>query len=166
MPAATVQELLDFEAQLDAALADLLAPASAPSTYQLAGHTTTAELVTPRLEYELSIGDLAGPAGTAQLRAAPRDAVAINGTFLFRYVYDHAKTSEAVAGAIRGYLRAVLAPSAGGLNLTNLPYLEITHLGEISAARGRFKDEREKLLSEWVSNWSFSFQIRESAWPV
>lgn len=166
MPAATVAELLDFETQFDTALESVLASASAPSTYQLCGATTTALLTTPRLEYELNVGGDAGPSGTTLVRAEPRDQAAYVGTLTFRFIYDHTKLSAAAAGLIRGHVRERLSPSAAALDATLLPWIEITHLTETGSARGRFKDEQEKLLSEWVTTWSVGWYIRETAWPA
>lgn len=166
MPAASLPLLLDFESQFDTALAAILDAALAPSSYQFASHLTTAELTTPRLEYDLNVGADAGPSGTALVRSAPRDQAAYSGTLTFRYVYDHTKVAAAAAGLIRGYLRQRLSPSAAALDATLLPCIEITHLTETGSARGRFADEKEKLLSEWSSTWSVGWYIRAGAWPV
>ena len=166
MPAASLPLLLDFESQFDAALAAVLDPTLAPSSYQFASHLTTAELTTPRLEYELNVGGDAGPSGSVLMRATPRDQAAYAGTLTFRYVYDHTKVTPAAAGLIRGYLRERLSPSAATLNDTILPWIEITHLTATGSTRGRFADEKEKLLSEWACAWNLGWYIRESAWPA
>lgn len=167
MPAATVAELRDFETQFAALLADLLAVfAAAPYGLQLASHDTTGELITPRLEYEFTVGEPAGPGGQSLVRPGTLAQISYAGTLSFRHVYDHAKTTEAAAGAFRGALRTLLSPETTAITHLNLPWLKIDALNETHSARLRFKDEKEKLLSEWSSAWAVIFTIRHDAWPA
>lgn len=167
MPAATAAELRDFETQFDALLAAILTVFSvAPYSLQLATHATTAELLTPRLEYEFALNDPVGPEGSNLIRPSTGAQTAFSGTFSFRHVYDHAKTTPEKAAAVRGALRTLLSPETEAITAANLPWLHVVALTEVSSVRARFKDEKEKLLSEWLSTWSLSWMIREDAWPV
>lgn len=167
MPAASTDELRDFETQFDALLADILDPFSAaPYSLQLATHGTTDVLLTPRFEYEFALNDPVGPEGTNLIRPNTGAQIAFSGTFSFRHVYDHTKTTAQQAAAVRGALRSLLSPETAAITSVNLPWLNITALTEVSSVRARYRDEKEKLLSEWLSSWSLSWLIREDAWPV
>ncbi|HSV73462.1 MAG TPA: hypothetical protein VLH79_06860 [Chthonomonadales bacterium] len=167
MPAASVAVLRDFETQFDDLLADLLAVfEAAPYSLQLADHTATAELTVPRLEYEFALAEPPGPAGANLTRPATGAQIAYAGQISFRLVYDHTKTTAAEAAAFRGALRTLLSPETAAIGSANLPHLEIAALTETAAARGRFTNEKEKLLSEWYSQWAVVWYIREEAWPI
>lgn len=168
MPAPSLADLRDFETQLDAAFAEIFLPyASAPYSLQVVGHGSTAELVTPRLEFELSLGEPPGPQGNNHVRADNGAQTGYSGTLSLRLVYDHLKITAATLGAIRGGLRTLLSPETQALTTSNLPYLDLPSLTEVQSARARFRDEEtEKQLSEWVSVWSFNLYIRPTAWPA
>lgn len=167
MPAPTAAALRDFESQFLAALAAILAPyAGAPYSLQLATHEMTEVLTVPRLEYAFAMAEPAGPEGSIMVHPQTGAQLSFAGTFNFRHVYDHQHTAPADAGALRGALRTLLSPETGAFTESVLPWLRIEGLNELSSALGRFKDEREKLLSEWFSTWSVVFSIRPDAWPV
>lgn len=167
MPAPTVDDLRDFETQFSAALGTILTPFTiAPHSLQLASHESTEVLLTPRLEYDFQLAEPAGPEGSILLRQSTGAQISFAGTFTFRHVYDHQHTSAAAAGAVRGALRTLLSPETSVFTDGVLPWLRIDGLNEASSSRGRFKDEKEKLLSEWFSTWAVVFSIRETGWPV
>lgn len=166
MPASSAAVLRDFESQFDTLLAAILNPFSvAPYALQLCGHNTTDVLLTPRLEYEFGMNEPIGPEAQNLIRDDNGAQTAFSGTLSFRHVYDHTKTTPAQAAALRGALRTLLSPETRTITATNLPYLEITALTEVAAARSRYKDEKEKLLTEWLSTWGVSWMIRPGAWP-
>lgn len=167
MPAPSIEALRDFETQWSDALAALLDVfTAAPYTLQVASHDTTDVLITPRLEFEFMTSEPPGPDGTILMDPVRKAQIGFRGTIAFRHVYDHAKTARATAGAFRGALRTLLSPETGAITSDVLPWLKVDALNEINSARGRFKDEKEKLLSEWVSTWDVIFTIRDDAWPV
>lgn len=168
MPAPSLAALRDFETQLDAVLADILQPyAAAPYNLQVVGHGSTETLTTPRLEFELSLGEPPGPQGSNLVRADNGAQTAFSCTLSLRLVYDHLKVTAAMLGAIRGGLRTLFSPETQAITTSNLPYLDVASLTEVSSARARFRDEEtEKQLSEWVSVWAFNLYIRPTAWPV
>lgn len=167
MPAPTVEELRDFETQLEEMLAAVLAPfAAAPYGLQLIGQGSTSDQQTPRLEYEISLSEPVGPAGANLIRPETGAQTAFAATISFRHVYDHTKVRPSVAGQFRGALRTRFSPEIGAITPANLPWLEVAALTETSSARGRFKeDSTDRDLTEWVSIWSLAFMIRPDAWP-
>lgn len=167
MPAATVNVLRDFETQFDALLAAILDVFShSPYSVQLAGHNTTDVLITPRLEYDFALNEPAGPEGSNLVRPTTGAQIGFTGTLTFRLVYDHTKLLPPAVAAIRGALRTLLSPETAAITSANLPHLAVGALSELSAVRGRYRDEKEKLLTEWMSTWGITFQIREEAWPA
>lgn len=167
MPAPSKAALRDFESQWDACLRSILAPfASAPYTLQIAGHDTDEALVTPRLEFEFALNEPVGPESSNLVRPGTGEQAAFSGTITLRHVYDHTKLSAADAGAFRGAVRALLDPTTRAINDENLEYLLIAAMTEVAAVRTRYKDEKEKFLSEWLTTWAVSWTIRDNAWPV
>jgi hypothetical protein len=168
VPAPSLAALRDFETQLDTVLATVLLPyASAPYGFQVVGHDSSQPLTTPRIEFEISLGDPPGPQGSNLVRADTGAQTAFSGTLALRLVYDQLKIPADTLGAARGSLRSLFSPETQTINATNLPYLDVCSLTEISSARARFRDEEsEKLLSEWVTVWAFNLYIRPTAWPV
>lgn len=167
MPAPSVSALRDFESQLGAALATILATFASARGHQLASHDTTDFLNEPRLEYEFGTNEPPGPDGTILVRPSTNAQIAFSGTLSFRQVFDHTKLTPAEAGEFRGALRTLLSPESNAFTLVVLPWLKIDALNETSSVRSRYKQEgKEKMLSEWLSTWSIIFTIREDAWPV
>ncbi len=164
--------LLDFEAQFDTALPLLLAPyAAAPYSLQLCGDLGTADKTTPRLEYGFEVGEPTGPGGEVQQRAAAALAarpLAYKFTLRLLFVFDPAKVTAAQR-ALPGALRDLLAPPApgaeGAFTAVRLPWLAITALGELRAARSTYADESEKSLAQWSGEWEGIFSLRETALP-
>lgn len=171
MPAASVESLRDFESHFDTLLAAILEDIADAHSLQLAGHGTTDVLVAPRIEYEFAENEPQGPANSNLIAAPGMNApagsqIAFSGTITIRHVYDHTKVSSANAGAVRGALRTLFSPESAAIDATNLPYFEIAALTVVGAQRGRFKDEKEKLLTEFFMTLAVSWYIRESAWPT
>lgn len=168
MPAPDVATLLDFEAQLDAALTTILSPfAAAPFSFEVAGQQAGAELIAPYLDFACVIEDPVGPAQSAQLRsgAIPECAAAYGFKFSFRFVCDRTKTDVA-ALKVRGTLRNLFLPRTGAFNATTLPYLVILMLGETGARRGVLPgDQKTTQLDVWDIDYAGQFAIREDAWP-
>lgn len=172
MPAASWSALQEYEAQFDAALAEVLAPfADAPFEFDLFPQLSTDELTAPRLEYQFTLGKPTGPHGLAQERAAagraPR-ATAFEFQFRFLFVTDRRKLAES-ARAYAGTLRELLAPPAPGATAAindELTYLEVAGLQEVYAARGFLSGaEKDKALDVFESRWEGIFAIRPEAMP-
>ena len=167
MPADSLSALRDFESQFAAALSEILAPfAAAPYSVQLVSHDSTADLTTPRLEFDLAVGEPAGPGGSALIHPTRKCQLAWSGTLNFRHVYDPLKVTAIVAGAFRGALRTLFDPAQDQFTLVRLPWLKIDALNETNSVRGRFKDENGQQLADWISTWDVIWTIRDDAWPV
>lgn len=169
MPAASWEDLEDYETQFDTALPLVLAPfKAAPYSFTLYGQQSTTELAPRRVEYQFALGQPAGPAIPQQRgAAAPRMVVSWNFTLLFRFIYDRATINPATL-KFRGALRRQLSPSAQAFSAAVLPYLQVTALNEVRAIRGLVKDEgeRAKQLDAWESYWDGIFTIRPTAFPT
>lgn len=172
MPADSLAALRDFESQFSAALTTILAPfAASPYSAQLVSHDfvadeTDAELSVPRLEYDLAVGEPYGPEGAILLRPIYNCQITWSGTLNFRHVYDPRKILPATAGAFRGDLRTLLSPESNAFTVEVLPWLKIDSLNETSSVRGRFKDDKDQQLAEWLSTWAIIWSIRHDAWPA
>ncbi len=173
MPAASWSELLNFETQFDTALAAILAPfAAAPYRFTLYPQVAVATLVSPRLEYQFTLGAPAGPGDSAQKRAAgdrSARALAYNFSLLFRFVNDRTAlvaTQRTYAGALRDLLSPPAPAGEGAFSSSVLPYLAIDALQEERAIRGVVAGaEGAKGYDAFESTWVGIFSIRQSALP-
>jgi hypothetical protein len=167
VPAASLAELRDFESQFASALSAILAPfEAAPYSVQLVSHDFTGDLTTPRLEFDLTVGEPAGPGGTVLTHPTRKCQLAWSGTLSFRHVYDPLKVTAANAGAFRGALRTLFDPSQDQFTLVRLPWLKIDSLNETNSVRGRFKDDGGQQLADWISTWDIIWTIRADAFPA
>lgn len=164
MPASSIAVLLDYETNIEDALATYLA-AQIASTQILTTRTllTSQEiLTTPRITVAVSIaGTNPNQQNERTTDSAAYDSHKLGSVNLVAVMRRNASGQSLTT--LRGGIRKAMLEATAALTVSNLPYYQIITLREGSSSPGYDKDNDEITLS---MTYQLEFFIKPDQWPA
>lgn len=163
MSAPNPQSIYDFETQLEDAFADVVSYFLAQQGLSAAVYTATDGEIQacPRIGIVASISAIV-PQWAAIRQANPKQVpVARFFELTARVVVTK---PDANLGPLRGVVRYAGSAGAKGFNTTNLPYLQILEIYDVTGSGAIENEEKEQQVAEIVFGGQFA--IRSDAWPA
>lgn len=166
MPAPSLDYLLDFETNWDAAIAMVFSALP----YPVNPAHGSAELVAPYVTAVFSfLGEASGAPGATQPLERNGggnvfDGVTFRGRIRFEVVVDRTKAKTTQLTAARGGIRRLMLPSSSAFSADTLPYYSIYWLEMADPGPREIDVMRDQDITPLV--WDLRFAVRPAAWPT
>lgn len=168
MPAPNGHTLYDFESQLEAAFKDVLQYFMTQSGISAPIYTNTVEaeeetvLPSPRVILEASISSVVPQWGARGQGTNPKQ-VPVGRFFEVKATVVVTRGDAVNLGPLRGLCRFAFSAGAKGFNASNLPYLQILELVDVSSFPNVVSDDKSQQGAEITFGGSFA--VKNDAWP-
>ena len=140
----TAADILEFEAQFDAALTQMIAPQLQAYQIPLVTYHSTQSALVPRLQARFVPGTQDIDRGAIFTAPGSRNtAVAWGGQIIVDLVTRRTVPGEDPRPTL-GLIRSLFLPKNGTLNNTALTYLKVIALDEVASNRGTWQEGQEK----------------------
>lgn len=163
MPAPNPWTIYDFETALENAAKDVLRYflTQASKTTPIYTSADSDSMESPRIEIDASISS-AVPQWGAQGQGHNPKQVPLARYFELKITVVVTKPDEDL-GVLRGVVRWGLSAGAKGFNTTNLPYLQILELYDVTGFESVRDDDKEQQGADVTFGGQFA--VRNDAWP-
>lgn len=163
MAAPTIAALLDYETNIEDAIAAYLATTF--SSYQVltprTAPTDEAKLRTPRFDVSLSMTGSGTPEHDRTTDSKAYESFK-SGALTIRAAVRRGASGQSL-GTLRGQLRKAMLPATLALTAIAIPYYEITHIQEAGSSPQTFAGNDE-IISDLT--WTISWFIKPDQWPA
>ena len=161
MAASSIQDLLNFEAHFESAAVTFIA-AGISSGFQVIGTLTETDLLTPRVEVALNLGEASLPVTRRQGGASPNtdDFVEYGAFWNIKLITDNAVGQTSDHATTRAKLREIFLWSGTNWNSTTLPYYDLKF---IQPQECNYLTDEDFNVTELT--WNLKFEIRQDSWP-
>ena len=161
MAASSIQDLMNFETHFESAAVTFVA-AGISSGFQVIGTMTETDLLPPRVELKLELGEASLPVTRRNGGASPNtdEFIEYSAFWNVRVITDNAVGQTSDHATARAKIRELFLVSGTNWNSSTLPYYDLKFIQPMEC---NYLTDEDFNVTELA--WNLKFEIRRDAWP-